>query len=281
MIARLKFFAVALLFPLSVFSQQLKMPAPSPSQTLKQSFGLGEITVDYSRPSVKGRTIFGEVVSYDKIWRTGANASTKITFSDDVTLEGKPVKAGTYALYTIPGTSSWEVMLYSDLSLGGSVHNYKQENEVVRVKVQAQTLSQPVETFTIQIANISNDAAILELAWDKVRVPVSLKTDIDARIMKNIETALAADSRPYFQAASYYYENNKDLNKAAEWITKAVEQNPKAFWIMLMKARIELKQNNKAAAIASAEKTKALAKEAQNDDYVRMADAIISEAKKK
>ncbi|ADB39375.1 DUF2911 domain-containing protein [Spirosoma linguale] len=275
--------AVACLFAissLSVAQAQLKVPAASPAQTTKQSFALGDITLEYSRPAVKGRAIFGDLVPYDKVWRTGANATTKITFSSDVKLEGKEVKAGTYGLFTIPGKSSWEVMLSKDLNLGANVGDYKKENEVVRVQVKPTTLANKVETFTINIADILPNSAVLEIMWDKTRVPVAITADIDQTIVKNIEASMASDKPAYFEAASYYYDTNRDLKQALGWVTKATEQNPKAFWVMLLKARIELKLKEKANAIASAEKTVALATEAKNADYVKMANDLIASAKK-
>lgn len=271
-----------LVFSLMVQAQTpaLKTPAPSPTQTLKQNFALGDITVEYSRPSVKGRKVYGDLVPFGKVWRTGANASTKITFTDDVKVEGKDVKAGTYALYTIPNKDSWEIILYSDLTLGGNVSNYKVENEVLHVTVKPTALSEKVETFTISIADVTSTSATLELIWDKTRVPVKITEEIDAKIMKNIETAMSVDSRPYFQAAVYYYENDKDLTQALTWINKAVELNPKAFWIMMAKSRIEYKMGDKAAASASAQKVVELAKEAKNDDYVKMGEEMIANCKK-
>lgn len=282
---RLQFKPIALASLLTICSftlsqAQLKVPAASPAQTTKQSFGLGDITLEYSRPAVKGRTIFGDLVPYDKVWRTGANATSKITFSTDVKLEGKDVKAGTYGLFTIPGKSSWEVMLSKDLDLGANVGDYKKENEVVRVQVKPTTLAYKVETFTINLADILPKSAVLEIMWDKTRVPVTITADIDQTIVKNIEASLASDKPAYFEAASYYYDTNRDLKQALGWVTKATEQNPKAFWVMLLKARIEQKLNQKAAAIASAEKTVALATEAKNADYVKMANDLIASAKK-
>jgi len=281
---KISLIASAIVFSVSTLvgqAQTLKTPAPSTAQTVKQAFGLGDITLDYSRPSAKGRVIFGEVVPFGKLWRTGANAATKITFSDDVTVEGKAVKAGTYAIYTVPNKDSWEVILYSDLTMGGNTSNYKAENEVIRVVVKPTALAKSVETFTINLSDVTATSTTLEFIWEKTSVPVKITTEIDAKIMKNIESSLAVDSRPYFQAASYYYENNKDLNQALIWVNKAVEQNPKAFWVTMLKARIELKLNDKKAAIATAEKTVALATEAKNDDYVKMGNDLIAEAKKK
>lgn len=274
--------ASAALLTLSTFSanaQALKVPAPSPSQTMKQSFGLGDISLDYSRPAVKGRVVFGDLVPYGKIWRTGANSATKITFSDDVTFGDVPVKAGTYALYTIPGKSSWTVMLYSDLSLGGNVADYNNEKEVARTTVAPKMTDSKVESFTIGLAKVKPSSAVLELSWDYTRVPVKITTEIDSKVMKSIDAAVATDNRPYFQAASYYYDNGKDLNKAKAWIDLAAEQNPKAFWVRLQKARIELKMGDKKAAVATAKEVISLASEAKNDDYVKMAKQLIADAK--
>lgn len=279
---RITLLASALLLslsPLAVSAQQLKVPAPSPSQTVKQAFGLGEVTIDYSRPSVKGRTIFGDVVPYGKIWRTGANAATKLTFTDDVQLEGTPVKAGTYALYTVPGQDSWEVMLYKDLNMGGNVADYKKENELARFRVKPVLTAQQVETFTINMDKVTANSGELQLMWDRLMVPIRVSADIDSRIMKNIDAAMG-DTRPYFQAATYYYDNNKDLNQAMTWVNKAIEQNPKAFYMMHLKAKIQMKQKDYKGAIETAQKSIQLSREAKNDDYVKLNEKLIAEAKK-
>lgn len=270
---------VVLLSTISVSAQQLKVPAPSPTQTIKQAFALSEITIEYSRPGVKGRTIFGDLVPYGKIWRTGANSSTKVTFGEDVTVEGKPVKAGTYAFYTIPGKDMWTIMLYKDLTLGGDVNEYKAENEIMRAEVKAATSSNSVETFTINVTDIASNTCAIQLSWDKVVVSVGVKADIEEKIMKNIQTAMFEDKRPYYQAASYYYENGKDLKQALEWANKAAELNPKAYWVMLLKAKIELKQKDYAAAAISAQKVIDLATEDKDDTYVGHGQKILNEAK--
>jgi hypothetical protein len=271
--------ALVVLLGFDANAQTLKVPAPSPLQTVKQAFALSEITIEYSRPSAKGRTVYGDLVPFGKVWRTGANAATKITFGENVKVEGKDIPAGTYALYTIPGKDTWEIMIYKDLKLGGDVANYKNEDELTRFKVKTANLNDKVETFTINVANITSKSASIELNWENTRVSFGVEADIDAAIMKNIDTALEKDNRPYHQSASYYFDNNKDLNKALAWSTKAVENNPKAYWMLLLKAKIQLKLNDKKGATASAQKVVELAKEAQNDDYVKMAEKLISEAK--
>ncbi|MES2567884.1 MAG: DUF2911 domain-containing protein [Bacteroidota bacterium] len=258
---------------------QLKVPAPSPAATVKQAVGLSDITVEYSRPSAKGRVIYGDVVPFGKVWRTGANSATKITFGEDVKVEGNAVPAGTYAIYTTPNKDSWEVMLYKDLTMGGNVSDYKKENELVRFTVKPKTLTDKVETFTIDMADVTSNSTNVQLNWEKTSVAFAVTVDIDSKIMKNIETNVINDSRPYFQAATYYYENNKDLKQASEWADKAMAANPKAFWIVMLKAKIQAKQNDKKGAVASAEKVITLATEAKNDDYVAMAKKLIAENK--
>lgn len=266
---------------LGVSAQTLKTPAPSPTQTLKQNFALSDITIEYSRPGVKDRVIFGDVVPFGKIWRTGANASTKIAFTDSVKVEGKNVPSGTYALYTVPNKTSWDIIFYKDLTLGGNVANYKTENELVRFSVKPTSIPTKVETFTINVVDITATTATIELVWDKTRVAFGVVADIDARVLKNIETTLApTDTRPYFQSANYYYENNKDQKQALEWINKAIELNPKAFFMVMLKAKIQFKLKDKASALATAQQVIPLAQEAKNDDYVNMANKFITEVKK-
>ena len=271
---------ICLTVSVPAFSQQLKTPAASPLQTLDQAFGLSNIKIEYSRPSVKDRVIFGDLVPYDKIWRTGANAATKITFGDDVSIEGSKLSAGSYALYTIPGKTSWSILFYKDLALGGDVENYTAENEVLRVTVKPTSLTTKVETFTINVNDITATSANIDLTWDKTRVACKVTTEIDEKVMKNIETALAKDSRPYYQAANYYYENNKDLATALKWVNIAIENNPKAYWIVHTKAKIQKKMNDNKGAMASAEQSLALSKEDKNMDFVKLNEKLIEEIKK-
>lgn len=264
---------------LGAAAQKITVPAPSPLQTVTQKFGLGEVTIEYSRPAVKGRTIFGDVVPYGKIWRTGANATTKITFTDEVKLEGNVVKPGTYGLYTVPNKDSWEIMLYKDLTLNGNVADYKTENEVVRFKVKSMKIPMKMESFMINIGDVTPTEAKLMLLWENTVVAVKMTTDIDARVMESIDASMKSDKPEYFRAAGYYFDNGKDLKKALEWATKATEENPKAFYMFNLKARIEYKLGDKAAGKASAEKSIALAKEAKNDDYVALGEKLLSDNK--
>ena len=222
---------------------------------------------------------FGDLVPFDKIWRTGANAATKITFGDDVMIEGSKLAAGTYAIYTTPHKGTWEIMFYKDLTLGGNVADYKTENEVLRIKATASDLGYKEETFTIAIDDITANTCNIELKWEKTRVSLNVKTEIDEKIMKNIETTIVKDSRPYFQAASYYYENNKDMKQALEWANKAVANNEKAYWILLLKAKIQYKLADTKGGAETANKVIALAKEDKNDDYINMATKLMKEGK--
>lgn len=277
----IKSFTLALIILLgsNAFAQQLKVPAASPTQTVKQAFGISEITIEYSRPSVKGRVVFGEVVPFGRIWRTGANSTSKITFGDDVKIEGVDLKSGTYGFYTIPNTDSWEIMLYKDLTLGGNVANYKTENEVIRVKVKPSTLANKVETFTMGLADVTPTTANIELTWENTKVAVSVVTEIDSKIMKTIESTIVQDTRPFYQAASYYYENNKDLKQALEWTEKAIVANPKAYWVVLLKAKIQLKLNDKKGALATANQVIVMATADKDDSFVKQAEKLIASAK--
>nr|WP_294862267.1 DUF2911 domain-containing protein [uncultured Fluviicola sp.] len=264
---------------LGAAAQKITVPAPSPLQTVTQKFGLGEVTIEYSRPAVKGRKIFGDVVPYGKIWRTGANATTKITFTDEVKLEGNTVKPGTYGLYTIPNNDSWEVMLYKDLTLNGNVGDYKAENEVLRFKVKSIKIPMKMESLMINMGDISATEAKLTLLWENTVIAIKMSTDIDARVMQSIDESMKSEKPEYFRAASYYFDNNKDMKQALTWATKATEENPTAFYMFNLKARIEYKLGDKAAGKASAEKSIALAKDAKNDDYVALGEKLLAENK--
>ncbi|GAB3820538.1 DUF2911 domain-containing protein [Pontibacter rugosus] len=279
--------SAALLFGAnSVQAQGIKMPAPSPSQKLEQTVGLSTVTVDYSRPSMKGRKIFGDggLEAYGDVWRTGANASTKIKFSDDVTIEGNSIPAGEYALYTIPGQDEWTVIIHKNTKhWGDGGKDYNPAEDLVRFKAKAQKNSRKVESFTINFANLKQDAADLELMWDDVVVPFTIKTDVDTKVMSQIQQQVINGTNVtpglYAAAASYYFENNRDLKQAHEWMKKANATDPK-FWNVHTQAKIEAKMKNYKAAIKTAEKSKELAKAADNADYVSLNDKAIAEWKK-
>lgn len=263
-----------LLISVSAFSQGIKTPAPSPTQTIKQDFALSSIEVNYSRPAVKGRVIFGDIVPYGKMWRTGANGATKITFGEDVKVGGVAVKAGTYALYSIPDKTEWEIILNKGVNNGG-LAGYKTEEDVVRFKVKSMSLPMSVESFTIMIGDVAASSASVQILWEKTMVSIPVEADIDSKIMKQIDNAMNVDSRPYFAAASYYFDNNKDLSKALEWVNKAIEAQPSAYWMVHLKAKIQAKSGDKVGAKATALKGIELAKEGKNDDYVALNEKLI------
>jgi tetratricopeptide (TPR) repeat protein len=199
----------------------------------------------------------------------------KITFTQDVEVEGSPVKAGTYAMYTIPDRNTWEVMLYTDLKLGGKVAEYNKENEVLHVIVKPIRIPMKIETLTWNLGNVEPSSAVITMLWENVFLPIKITTKIDDQVMKNIEASMKSDEPDYFRAAGYYFENDKDLKQALEWVNKAVELNPTAYYMMFLKAKIEYKMGDKKAGNASAENTIALAEEAKNADYVALASKLL------
>lgn len=262
-------------FAAGVQAQGFKTPQPSPSQTIKQDFGVGSIELSYSRPGVKGRKVFGDLVPYGKIWRTGANSPTTIMFSDSVVIGGTPVPPGKYGLLSIPNKNEWNLIITKQLNVSSSPAAYKPENDVVRVTAKPVQLPTPVETFTMQFTDVKPTSTNLQMMWDDVAVTLPIATNIDTKIMAQIASVMRADTRPYFQAAVYYLENGKDLNQAATWLDKAIEQNPDAFWIHYQKARVLAKMGKKQDAKAAAQKSIELAKAAKNDDYVELNKKLI------
>jgi len=254
-------------------SQGVKTPAPSPSQTIKQDFGLASVEINYSRPATKGRKIFGDIVPFGKLWRTGANSPTKITFGEDVKIAGKELKAGSYQVMTIPNNGNWEILFNKG---NNGVFNYHPEEDVLKVLVASQTVSNPIENLTIQFANISANKMDIQLSWEKTLVNIPVEVDIDSKIMTSIDKAMSVDTRPYFEAASYYFETGRDLNKALEWVNKATAANPAAYWQFYLKAKIQAKLGDKVGAKATALKSIELAKAGKNDDYVALNEKLIN-----
>lgn len=259
-------------------AQQLKTPQPSTTQTVKQDFGLGSIELSYSRPNMKGRKIFGDLVPFDKVWRTGANGATTLTFTDEVTIGGTKIPAGKYGLLTIPSATEWTVIISKQTDVT-SPAAYKQEMDVVRVMAKPMTLPWSFETFGISIENIKDNSCEVMMAWDKTLIAFPITTDVDGKVMKQIETMMKNDSRPYFSAAAYYADNGKDLGQAVTWFDKAIEQNPKAFWVYYQKAKALAKQGKKSEAMAVSMKSMELAKEAKNDDYVALNEKLQKDLK--
>lgn len=276
---KLLFSAMASAFILSSNAQGLNTPQPSPTQTVKQNFGLSSIELSYSRPGVKGRKVFGDLVPYGKVWRTGANNATTLTFGDDVTIGGTKVKAGKYGLLAIPEKKSWTIIISKQTDVT-SPAAYKQDQDVVRVEAKTNGLSDAIETFTIEFANVKPTSCDIEIKWDKTSVSLPVTTDIDTKIMGQIDQLMNKDNRPYYNAAMYYMDNGKDLNQALAWFEKAAEMQPKAFWVQHQLANCLAKLGKKEEAKAAAEKSKAMAAEAKNDDYVKLNEKLLAELAK-
>jgi len=263
----------------TVCNAQVRMPAPSTTQSITQDFGLGRIELTYSRPNIKGRTIFkenSELAPFGKVWRTGANASTKIKFTDPVIIAGHNVDTGSYALWTIPGKKEWTIIINKDSKNWGTV--YVESDDLFRFTVAADNMKESMETLTMQFADIKPESCELHIMWSNVAVRIPITTNIKDRIKANIEKALAADKvsgATYYQAANFYYEWEKDYNKALPNAAKATEASPTSYWIFLLKGRIEKALGDKVSAKADAEKVIELATAAKNDDYVRAAKELL------
>lgn len=277
MLRKLIFFASACFVFSTTNAQQLKTPAPSPTQTVKQDFGISSVELIYSRPAMKGRKIFGDLVPWGKVWRTGANSATRIKFNDDVMIGGQPLKAGEYALFTVPNDKEWEIIINKGNANWGT--DYKQADDVLRVKAKSDKLDDAVESFTIQFDDIKATSMNLNIMWDKTVVSVPVTTDIDKKVMAQIDNLMNKDNRPYFNAAMYYLEAGKDLNQAVSWFDKAIEQNPNAFWVYHQKANALAKLGKKDDARATAQKSMELATAQNNNDYVELNKKLLDKLK--
>jgi hypothetical protein len=271
--------ASALLLAGSLFAQtpRLEFPSPSPGCTVKQRVGLTDIEVVYSRPGKKDRTVFGGIVAYDKVWRTGANASTKVSFSTAVNLNGHAVPAGKYVLYTIPGEKEWTIILSKNLEM--SVFNYDQKDDLVRFKAEPVEVAEHVETFTIEFNNVRDESAILYLLWDQTLVPLQIEAPLVDKLVPQIEAAMAAEGgqKPYYPAAMFYYDHGQDLQKARKWIEAASSKN-ETYYIMHLQAKILAKLGEKEKAIAAAKRSSELAVKAEgpSSGYVKMNSDLIA-----
>ena len=263
-------------------AKKIDFPQASSGATVKERVGVTDVTVEYSRPNMKERKIFGGLVPYDAIWRTGANAATKITFSTDVKLGGTPVPAGSYALFTIPGQAEWTVILSKVTEEWGS-YSYDQKDDQARVKVKPVTMAEPLETMTIGVQDIRSGKANLVIAWEKTKVPVEIDTDLVAKVKPQIEAAMAGSGeKPYFPAAMFYYENDLDMAKAKEWITEAAKKQPDAVWLVYRKGLILKKAGDKEGAMAAAKQALELAGKGEGEakaEYTRLSEALIASLK--
>ena len=265
-------FAVSICFSLEA---QIQTPAPSPSSTLMQKVGLTDVTVKYSRPAMKGRKIFGDLVPFDAIWRTGANENTTITFSDDVTVQDKPLKAGTYAVFIRPNEAVWEVFFYTATDNWGTPQEWDASKVAATVKVETMDIPMPIESFTITIDDLHNNGATLGIMWENTYVGVDFVVPTVDKAIKSIEDTMAnkedLTANDYFAAGSYYFAEGMNMGQAKEWVDKAVEMDGgKAYWMMRTQSLIYAKMGDKEAAIEAAKRSMAAAQAAGNQDYVKM-----------
>ncbi|MFB0493872.1 hypothetical protein ABID99_000109 [Mucilaginibacter sp. OAE612] len=255
-------------------------PQPSSTQSIVQDFGLGKISLVYSRPDVRGRKIFGGMEPYGKVWRTGANSATVIKFTDEVSMEGNKIPAGEYGLFSIPGENEWTIILSKQPKQWGA-YNYKEADDFLRFKVKTEHLKALTETMTLAFSNVAATTCDLQMMWEHSGFTIHMTTDIDTKVMARIDSAMNTDKKPYYEALIYYYNNNKDMDKALAWATELEkDKNFPPFVPKLWKARILLRKGDKAAAIATAQEGVKMATEMKTDEYVRLNNELIAQAKK-
>ncbi|MBN7816176.1 DUF2911 domain-containing protein [Algoriphagus pacificus] len=272
---------VFLLSGIQSFAQQIQMPQASPSAKIAQKIGLTDVTVDYSRPSTKGRKIFGELVPYGSIWRTGANGATVINFSTDVIIDGKTVPQGQYALYTIPNKNTWTVILSKNTKLWGAI-GYNPEEDLMRFEITPSKTSRKYETFEISFNNMTDTGADLTMKWEQTRAEFHITMDADPIVMAQIKEFVldkeTTDPSLLYEASNYYLNTGRDLNQAYSWIQESVESDPK-YWTYHLKAKIEAALGMKTEAIDSAKESMEMAEEAKNPDYVGLNERLIKSLK--
>ncbi len=267
-------------------SAQIETPASSQLAKFTQKVGLTDVTIEYSRPGMKGRKVYGDLVPFGAVWRTGANMATKLTFSDDVKIDGKDLKAGTYALFTIPGKDEWTIMFNTNYNQGGTA-NYKESEDAVRVSVKPITMDATVETFLISLEDVKLNSALIEIVWENTVVQIPLEVSIDERIEASIKKTLnpSPSANDYYAAAVYYREAGKDLNQALAWINECIKihegANRNVFWVYRQKSLIEAGLKNYKDAVKTAQLSLAKSQETKNEDYIKMNTESIAEWSKK
>ncbi len=271
------------LFAQTPVAPKLDFPAASPAATVTQRVGLTDIQINYARPGAKGRKVFGGLVPYGHIWRTGANTATKISFSTPVKLNDTEIPAGTYELFTIPGATEWTVIIHKNMSQWGA-YSYDEKNDVARLKAVPAALPTAVESLDISLNDLRDESATLNIAWEKTRVPVALTVDVKSTLVPQIEAGMASggEKLPYASAAMYYLENGLDLRKAATWMDAAIAAQPNAFYLVYRKALILEKMGDKAGAASTAQKSLEAASKASGaikDEYVGLNEALLARLK--
>ncbi|SHM98764.1 DUF2911 domain-containing protein [Mucilaginibacter sp. OK098] len=263
----------------SASAQELKgkIPSTSPGQRIEQDFGLGTISVKYYRPNTKGRKIFGGIEPYGTVWRTGANNATVITLTDTIAVEGHTVAPGAYSLFSIPGPDEWTIIFNKNTSQWGA-YSYDEKQDLLRFKVKPVKLAARIETLTIQFADVHQEDGVLQILWENTGINLRLRTDINKRIMANIQEAMKGDKKPYYMSAIWYYNHGLDLNQALAWMQEADKAQPAAFNVKYWLARLQLKTGDKKSAITSANEGLKLALAENSQEYVRMNKEILHDA---
>lgn len=261
--------AAALFVGINGAAAQAKFPPASSTQTVTQGLGISKVSLEYQRPSVNGRTIFGGLVPFDQVWRTGANNATAITFESEVTINGNKVAPGTYGLFTIPSKGEWTIILNKTAQQWGA-YQYSEADDVLRFKVTPTELKDKVETFTISFDNVTPKSLDIALAWENTRVTFPVQVDQSAEIIASIDEAMNGEKKPYFPAAQYYFNNDLDIQKAAQWVKEADKGNTGAPHIKYWKSRILLKAGDKAGAAQAAQEGIDMATKANNSEYVKL-----------
>lgn len=259
---------------------KITTPQPSPKATVEQRVGLTDVSIEYSRPGVRGRTIFGDLVPFGKTWRTGANSNTKITFSSDISIQGQTLKAGSYGLYSVPNKNSWEVIFYTDSDKNGVPRDWDDSKVAAKTTVNVQAFPINVETFTISINDVTSTSAVLGILWEKTYVAVTFEVPTDEMVSETIDAVMAATPKAgdYYNAAIYYRQQDLDIKKANEWMEKAMSLTKKpAFWQLRQQSLIYAKLGDTEKAIAVAKKSLELSKEAGNEAYIKMNTQSLAE----
>lgn len=258
---------------------QVKIPDMSPKAVVKQVVGLTDVEISYSRPSARGRSVLGNLVPFGQLWRTGANENTIISFGDDIVIKGKTLKKGKYALFTIPNVQSWDVVFYTETSNWGTPKEFDETKVALKVNVNEEALTRPVETFTIGINKITTSSATLDISWENSYVSLIFEVPTNKLAIANIEKALAGPTPDqYYTAAQYYYQSNGDIAKGRAYIDKAVEMSKSVpFYYLRLKSLIQAKQGDKKGAIETAKWSISAAEAAGNKEYVEMNKASIEE----
>ena len=275
--------ALALFMISIVGNSQVRTPQASPKTLLNQLVGLTDVEIEYSRPSARGRIVFGELVPFGRLWRTGANANTTISFSEDVVIDGKTLKKGKYALFTLPRIDTWEIVFYTKTDNWGNPDTFSEENVALRAIVKPELTARNVETFTIDINNLDNNFGVLNLMWELTLVALKFEVPTQKIAIQSIEKALAGPTAgDYYSSAQYFYQSNGDLTKALTYINKALELNvDKPFYYSRLKSLIQAKLGDKKAALETAKQSLAAAIFAKNNDYIKMnQDSILEWSKK-